>query len=504
MQVTETNTDGLKRAYKVIISADDISQRVDGRLEELRGQVKVPGFRPGKVPLTIMKQRFGASVMGEVLEKTVKDSSTEALTERGLRPAGQPKIEVVSFDEGKDLEYTIDLEVLPDIEVMDFSKIELERLKIAAPEDEVGAALEQIAKQRKTTKPLARARKSKSGDVLVIDFAGTVDGEALPGMAGDDHHLELGSGSFIPGFEDQLTGAKAGEEKDVVVTFPEAYGNEKLAGREAVFKCTVKEILESIPAEIDDSLAEALGEENLDSLKAKVKEEIDQQYVAVARARMKRQMLDQLADGHDFQVPQTLVDVEFEAIWRQVQADREQGREDPDDAGKDEEQLKSEYRDIAERRVRLGLLLAEVGRQNEIEVSQEEMGQALMREAQRYPGQEQQVFQFYQSNQEAMAQLRAPVYEDKVVDFISELAKVTERDATPDDLKEEGDDASDESGADDKKATKKKTAAKKPAKKAAAKKTTAKKAETSDESQDGGKKKASTKKSSAKEATTED
>ncbi len=437
MQVTETSTEGLKRAYKIVVSADDIKQKVDGRLEELKGQVKLPGFRPGKIPLKIMKQRFGASVMGEVLERTVQDSSNEALTERGIKPAGQPKIEVTSFDEGKDLEYSIELEVLPDIEVMDFGKIELERLKIAVPEEEVTTALEQIANQRKKTQPLETPRPAQSGDVLVIDFAGTVDGEALPGMAGDDHHLELGSNSFIQGFEDQLIGAEVGEEREVNVTFPEAYGNEKLAGRDAVFNCTVKDILESIPNPIDDSLAESLGEENLASLTEKVREQIEQQYAGLARARLKRQMLDQLADGHDFPVPDILLDSEFEAIWKQVEADREQGRLDPDDEGKDDEQLKSEYRAIAERRVRLGLLLAEVGRQNEIDVAQEELNQALIREAQRYPGQEQQVFQFYQSNQEAMAQLRAPVYEDKVVDFITELAQVSERDATLDDLKEE-------------------------------------------------------------------
>jgi trigger factor len=314
----------------------------------------------------------------------------------------------------------------------------------------------------------------------VLDFAGTVDGEALPGMAGEDHHLELGSNSFIQGFEDQLIGAAKGDRKEVKVTFPAEYVNDQLAGREALFDCTVKDVLEAVVPPVDENLAKLVGEESLDSLKDKIREQIGQEYDRLARERMKRQMLDQLAEAHDFPVPESMVDAEFEAIWRQVQGDRERGVVDPEDEGKSEEELQGEYRGIAERRVRLGLLLAEVGRLNELEVSQEEVTGALYREASRFPGQEQQVVQFYQNNPQAMAQLRAPLFEEKVVDFISELAKIEEREVDADNLKaeEEGGDApakAKKKPAAKKSTTAKKTTAKKPAaKKAAAKGGTAK------------------------------
>ncbi|HMB76640.1 MAG TPA: trigger factor [Kiloniellaceae bacterium] len=437
MQVTEKNAEGLKRSYKVVISAADIADKVEGRLEELSGKVNVPGFRPGKVPLKILKQRFGDSVRGEVLERAVNDASQQAITERGLRPAAQPKIEIVSAEDGGDLEYDLELEVLPDFEPMDFSTMELERLKVPVTDDEVDTALSRLAESQKRTEPLAEARKSEEGDVVVLDFAGTVDGEALPGMAGEGHHLELGSNSFIPGFEPQLVGVEAGESRQVTVTFPEDYGNDKLAGKEAVFDCTVKEILQAVPAEVDDKLAEGVGLKDLAELKEKVREQIDEEHNRMTRDRMKRQMLDILAEKHDFQIPEAMAEIEFDTIWRQVEQDRERGVVDPDDEGKDEEALKSEYRGIAERRVRLGLLLSEVGRRNELDVSQDELNNALVQEARRYPGQEQQVFKYYQENPQAMAQLRGPLFEEKVIDFIAELAKVSEREVSLDDLKTE-------------------------------------------------------------------
>jgi len=288
MQVTEKNAEGLKRSYKVVISAADIADKVEGRLEELSGKVNVPGFRPGKVPLKILKQRFGDSVRGEVLERAVNDASQQAITERGLRPAAQPKIEIVSAEDGGDLEYDLELEVLPDFEPMDFSTMELERLKVPVTDDEVDTALSRLAESQKRTEPLAEARKSEEGDVVVLDFAGTVDGEALPGMAGEGHHLELGSNSFIPGFEPQLVGVEAGESRQVTVTFPEDYGNDKLAGKEAVFDCTVKEILQAVPAEVDDKLAEGVGLKDLAELKEKVREQIDEEHNRMTRDRMTR------------------------------------------------------------------------------------------------------------------------------------------------------------------------------------------------------------------------
>ncbi len=437
MQVTETQTDGLKHEYKVVVAASDIAEKVEHRLQELGKQVRLPGFRPGKVPVSVLKQRFGSSVRGEVLERAVNDSSTQAITERGLRPALQPKIEIVSFDEGKDLEYTMAIEVLPEITVMDLGEIELERLTVQVPDDEVEAVLTRMAESNKKTQALSKKRKARSGDVLVIDFRGSVDGEELPGMAGEGHHLELGSNRFVSGFEEQLVGMDVGEERQITVTFPEAYGNEKLAGKEALFEVKVHDILEAVAMEINDDLAVAFGESDLAALKDKVRQQIVLDYGQLARARLKRALLDQLADAHDFPVPSGMLETEFEAIWNQLDQDRQQGRVDPEDEGKSEEDLKAEYRTIAERRVRLGLLLSEVGRQNSIDVTQEEANRAIVREAQSHPGHEREILDFYQKNPEAISRLQAPIFEDKVVDFIVALAKVTEREIKPAELQAE-------------------------------------------------------------------
>ena len=463
MQVTEVGSDGLKRDFKVVIEAKEINEKVENKLRELSARVKIPGFRPGKAPIKLLKQRYGPSVMGEVLERAVTDSSAQALNERGLRPAVQPKIEIDSFEDGKDLEYSMAIELLPEIQPMDFSALELERVKIKVPDEEVTSALERLAASRKESKPVESPRPAQAGDILVLDFKGTVHGEALPGMAGEDHHLELGSNTFIAGFEDQLIGVNVGETRTVNVTFPEGYGNEKLSGQPAVFECTIKEIREPVPAELNDELAKSVGAESLDDLRGKVKERLAQDYDGFSRMRMKREILDRLSEAHDFEVPEGMVDLEFDAIWHQVEHDREQGRVDPDDEGKAEEDIKAEYRDIAERRVRLGLLLSEVGRLNQIEVSQDEVNKALFQEAQRHPGQEQQVVEYYRSHPEAQAQLRAPIFEDKVIDFIIDLAKVKEREVTPEELREE----EEKEAAAEKP---KKAAKKKPAKKAAPKK----------------------------------
>ncbi len=456
MQVTETQSDGLKREYKVVITAAEIAEKVEHRLQEVGQQARLPGFRPGKVPLQVLKQRFGPSVMGEIVERAVNDSSSQTISERGLRPAVQPKIEIVSFDEGKDLEFTMAIEVLPEIKMMDFSEIAIERPRIEVEDAEVAQALEQIAASRKGTQPLDKPRKSASGDVLVIDFQGTVDGEAFPGMAADDHHLELGSNSFIAGFEDQLIGVDVGAKVDVKVTFPDAYMNDQLAGKEAVFAVTVKDILEAVPAAIDDALATSLGEENLETLRGKVREQIGQDYEQLCRGHLKRALLDKLAEGHDFEVPPAMLDSEFETIWKQFEEAREQGRVDPDDEGKEDEALKEEYRAIAERRVRLGLLLAEVGRVNGIDVTQDEMNRAMQDEIRRHPGREREVFEFFKNTPEAAANLRAPIFEDKVIDFITALAKVEDKTVTLEELNQS---AASEAETP-KKSTKKKTSAK--------------------------------------------
>jgi len=460
MQVTETEAEGLKREYKIQISAKDIDDKMTGRLQELGKQVKIPGFRPGKVPLNVLRKRFGRSVMGEVLERAVSDSSSQAISERGLRPAMQPKIEITSFDEGKDLEYTMAVEILPDIEPADFSKLSLVREVIKVEDSAVDAALEDLAKANKTTRKPGTPRKAESGDVLVMDFKGTVEGESLPGMSGEDHHLELGSNAFVAGFEEQLIGVAPGEAREVKITFPETYPNDRLAGKEAVFAVTVKDVLEAIPAEIDDALAVRLGESDLKALKDRIRERIGEEYKEITRMRLKRRLLDKLAEAHDFQVPPGMVDSEFEQIWKQIEADREKGELDPEDADKSEEELKADYRTIAARRVRLGLLLSEVGRRNGVDVTQDELNRALFQEAQRYPGNERRVFEFYQKTPEAMANLRAPIFEDKVVDFIVDMAQVTERELTPDELRVEMEAEAGESAAATKggKAAKKKPA----------------------------------------------
>ena len=492
MQVTETLSDNLKREYTVVIEAKDLGEKLEARLERIGQEVRVPGFRPGKVPMAILKKRFSQSVMGEVVDQAVRDSSTQALTERGLRPAMQPRIEITAFEEGKDLEYKIAVELLPDIEVADLSKLELERLKVEVPDSEVEEALKRLAESRRDTKALDKPRPAAEGDVLVIDFKGSVDGEAHPGMAADDHHLELGSSRFIEGFEDQLIGAGAGEEREVKVTFPEQYANDKLAGRDAVFAVTVKEVRETVPRAVDEALAKDLGAEDLADLTAKVRAQIERDYGQLERAQLKRGLLDELAKAHDFTVPPSMVDGEFEAIWAQIEEERKQGRLDPEDEGKSDDELKAEYREIAERRVRLGLLLSEIGRLNEIEVSQDELNRAIMMEAQNHPGHERQIFEFYQKTPEAMANLRAPIFEDKVVDFIVDLAAVSERKVSLDELREEsaGDKADEAEGdaAAKKKPAKKKAAAKKkaPAKNAGKAKKAAKQASEDKTGEDDG------------------
>ena len=434
MQVTETNADGLQHDFKVVIAANDIAQKVDTRLADVAKDVRLPGFRPGKVPMKILKQRFGGSVLGEVLDQTIRETSASLLDERGLRPAGQPKIEITSFDEGKDLEFDLSVEVLPEIVAMDMATIELERLVVETGAEEIDAALARLAEQRKTTEPITGKRMSKNGDVVVIDFVGSIDGTPFEGGAAEDYPLELGSNSFIPGFEEQLVGAKAGDSKEVEVSFPDDYGSAELAGKKAVFACTVKEIRESKLPAIDDEFATGVGFENLDALKTAITEQIGGEYAQAARDAMKRKLLDILADSHDFVVPASMVEGEFEGIWKQVEQARENDQLDDDDKARSEDELREQYRGIAERRVRLGLLLSDIGEKNGLTVSQEEVNRAIMQQARQMPGQEQQVIEFFRENPDAQRNLQAPIFEDKVVDFIVEMAKVSERKVSVEEL----------------------------------------------------------------------
>jgi len=392
----------------------------------------MPGFRPGKVPAGLLKKQYGQALLGEALEQAVNQSTAKAIEDRGLKPALQPRVDLKGeFAEGKDVEFEVAVEVLPEIGQLDFSSVELERLKAVVPDKNIDEALDRIAKANREQKPVDPPRPAQKGDALKLDFVGSVDGVEFPGGKAEDYVLELGSGSFIPGFEDQLVGAEIGKPVDVKVKFPDDYGNKELAGKDAVFQCTVKEIREFVDQPIDDELAKKNNFENLEAMRKAVSDRIGQEYAQISRGMIKRALLDKLAESHKFPVPEGLVEGEFNAIWQRIEEAKKNGEKI-----EDEEKAREEYRGIAERRVRLGLLLADVGRSNNIDVTPEELNQAVMREAMRYPGQERQVLEFYGKNAQLKEQLRAPIFEEKTVDFILELAKVTEKSVTPEELLE--------------------------------------------------------------------
>jgi trigger factor len=437
MQVTEINADGLTREFKVVIPAKTFQERIETRLRDRQRSMRLPGFRPGKVPMALVDKHWRQTVMGEELERTIGDSSAQIVTDRGLRPAGQPKIEITTFKDGSDLEYKMAIELMPEIEPIDFTKLELTRTVVDVPESEIDQALTRLANEQSKSEPVSEARPAVRDGVLVIDFLGRVDGKEFSGGKAEGHHVRLGAGQLIPGFEDQLIGTQVGDKREVKVTFPAEYPRTELAGKDAVFDVEVKELQKLIPAAIDDELAKGVGLENLDALRQKVREQLQAEYAIASRARIKRQLLDKLSEGHDFTLPPSMIDAEFDQIWGQIEADRKAGKVDPEDKDKSDDQLRQEYRTIAARRVKLGLLLSEVGRRGNVEVKQDEIGRAAMNEARRYPGQERKVFEFYQNNAQALAQLRAPLYEDKVVDYIVDAAKVTERKVSPEQFAEE-------------------------------------------------------------------
>jgi trigger factor len=379
-----------------------------------------------------LKKQYGQALFGEAVEQAVNSSTAKAIEDRGLKPAMQPRVDLKQLEEGKDVEFEVAIEVLPEIGKLDFSDVALERLKATVPDKDVDEAIDRIAKANREQKPVDPPRPAQKGDAIKLDFVGSVDGKEFPGGAAQDYTLEIGSGSFIPGFEDQLIGAEVGKEVDVKVTFPAEYGAPELAGKDAVFKCTIKEILEFVDKPADDELAKKNNFENLEAMRKAVADRIGQDYARISRSMIKRQLLDKLADAHKFAVPEGLVESEFNAIWQRIEEAKKNGQKLEDD----EEKMRKEYRDIAERRVRLGLLLADVGRSNSIDVTPEELNQAVMREAMRYPGQERQVLEFYGKNAELKEQLRAPIFEEKTVDFILELAKVAEKPVTPEELLE--------------------------------------------------------------------
>ena len=434
MQVTETLNEGLKRAYTITVTAAELDAKVQEKLVEAQPEVEMKGFRKGKVPMAMLRKQFGARLMGDAMQDAIDGAMKSHFDASGDRPALQPEVKMVggeSWAEGQDVVVEMTYEALPPIPEFDAGNVVLERLVVKAEASAVDEALANLAGSAQSFEDRKKGSKAKDGDQIVIDFAGSVDGEAFEGGSAEDYPLVLGSGSFIPGFEEQLTGAKAGDEVSVNVTFPEAYGARHLAGKAAVFACTVKAVKGPKPAEVDDELARKYGADSLDALKAQIAERLETEYLGASRAVMKRALLDQLDTLVKFDLPASLVTAEANQIAHQLWHE-----EHPEEHGHNHGTVEptDEHKSLAERRVRLGLLLAEMGRKAEITVTDAEMTQAVMAQARQYPGQERAFFEFVQKNPQMQQQLRAPIFEDKVVDHIVAGAKVTEKAATKEDL----------------------------------------------------------------------
>ena len=427
MQVTETLNEGLKRAYSIKLTAAELDTKVTEKLHEAQPDVEMKGFRKGKVPLALLKRQFGQRIMGEAMQETIDGAMSKHFEDSGDRPAMQPNVEMKEgekWKEGDDVEVSLTYEALPTIPEVDFSKIKLQKLVVKSDKAAVDEALDNLASSVNDFKDRKKGSKAKDGDQIVIDFIGTVGGEAFDGGSSEDYPLVLGSNSFIPGFETQLVGCKVGEDKKVKVTFPQEYGSENLAGKDAEFACKIKNVKEPVPAKINDELATKFGAEDLKALKVQISERLESEYGGAARAVMKRHLLDALDKKVKFELPPSLVEAEAKQIAHQLYHE-----ENPDVKDHEHEDIKpsKEHNKLAERRVRLGLLLAELGQKAEVEVSDAEMSQAIMAQSRQYPGQEKEFFEFMQKNEQMQQQLRAPIFEDKVVDHIFEQATVTDK-----------------------------------------------------------------------------
>lgn len=434
MQVTETLNEGLKRGYTITVPAAELDAKVTAKLNEIQPEVEIKGFRKGKVPMAMLRKQFGQRVLGEAMQDTIDGALQAHFEKTGDRPAMQPKIEMQGgedWKEGDDLVVNVDYEALPEVPDFDPASLSLERLTVEASDEAVTEALDKLAENAKNFEPRKKGAKAKSGDQVVIDFIGRIDGEAFEGGSGEGYPLELGSGSFIPGFEDQLVGAKAGEKVDVTVSFPEEYGAKHLAGKEAVFECTVHEVKAPAKAELNDELAKRFGAEDLEALKTRVRDSIGTEYKGAARAVLKRALLDELDKAVKFDLPPSLVDAEAHQIAHSLW---HEDHPEVHDHNHGAIETTDEHRSLAERRVRLGLLLADIGSRNKIAVSDAEMTQAVMMQARQYRGQERAFFEFVQKNPQMQQQLRAPIYEDKVVDHILSLATVTDKPVSKEDL----------------------------------------------------------------------
>lgn len=433
MQVTETLNEGLKRGYSITVSAAELDEKVNAKLKEAQPEVELKGFRKGKVPMPLLKKQFGQRLLGESMQEVIDGAMNKHFEDSGDRPALQPEVKMTNEDwkEGDDVLVEMSYEKLPEIPEVDLSGVEIEKLVVKADDESVEEALNSLAETAKEFEDRDEGAASEDGDQVVIDFLGKVDGEAFEGGAAEDYPLTLGSGSFIPGFEEQLVGVKVGDEKNVEVKFPEEYGAENLAGKDAVFECKVKAVKAAKAAELNDELATKFGAEDLAGLKAQISERLEAEYAGAARQVMKRGLLDKLDELVSFDLPPSLVKAEADQIAHQLWHE-----ENPEVEGHDHDKIEptDEHNKLAERRVRLGLLLAELGQKAEVEVSEAEMTQAIMNQARQYPGQERQFFDFVRQNAQMQQQLRAPIFEDKVIDHIADGAKVSEKEISKDDL----------------------------------------------------------------------
>ena len=496
MQIKETTNEGLKRAYTVTIPAKEIDERVNSEVKKIAPQVKMPGFRPGKVPANLVRKMHGEQLHAQTLNDMIRESVDKVMADNKLRPAMQPSVELdEGYEEGKDASLSVELEILPEIDAPEVDGLALERLTVPVTDEQVDEAVERIASNNKSYKDAAKTKKAADGDQLIIDFVGRVDGTEFEGGKAENTPLTIGSGQFIPGFEEQLTGVKTGDKKTITVTFPEDYPAENLKGKEAEFDVTVQQVKVPTDTKIDDEFAKNLGLEGLDKLKELLRGQLEQETSGLTRTQMKRQLLDTLAAGHDFAVPQGMVDAEFEQIWAQLQQEAARS-DDAETMLKEMEDEKDDYRKIAERRVRLGLLLSEIGQKNGVEVNANEMNMLIQQAAQQYRAEDRERFiQYVQQEPMAAAQLRAPLYEDKVVDFLFDKAEITDREVTREELE-----AAIEAEETTEEKPKKKAAAKK---KPAAKKAPAKKTDDKDGDEKPAAKKAPAKKTAAKKPAAE-
>ena len=443
LQITEKSGEGLSRTYGITVPVKDLTDKLDAKIAEITPQLNLKGFRPGKVPTAHVRRIYGRSLMSEVIEQTLNDGTRQAIDDAKLRPAGQPDLKLESDMEkvlaGKaDLSYEIAIELIPEFEPLEVAGLKLKRPVYLPSDAEVDEAVGELAAQNRTYETrTGKTVKAKDGDMVVTDFVGRIDGEVFEGGSATDAQIVLGSNQFIPGFEQQLVGAKPDATVMVKVNFPDDYGVDRLKGKAAEFEVTIKDVRAPVSAAVDDAFAKQLGLEDLAALKDAVRKQLQGRYENMSRFKLKRALLDVLDEKHDFPLPQRMVEAEFDGIWQQVQAENQQQGVADEDKGKSEDQLRAEYRKIAERRVRLGLVLAEIGRKQNVTVNEQEVLQAARDEAMRYSGQEQQVFDAIRQNPDALSQLRAPLYEDKVVDAIFALAKVTDQKVTKDKLMEE-------------------------------------------------------------------